>query len=226
MTALLTAEGLVRRYGDVRAVNEASLHIARGECVGLVGPSGGGKSTLAALLARLIDADAGRILLDGTDLAAVPARRAAQAPWRARVQMTFQDAGAALDPRARLADAVAVPLARLRGLRGATLRAAAAAALDAVGLDASLAGRRPHQLSGGQLARAGIARAIAPGPDLLILDEPTAALDVSAQASVLHHLAALRRERGMAMLLISHDTAVVRILCDRVLTMRAGRIAA
>jgi ABC-type dipeptide/oligopeptide/nickel transport system ATPase subunit len=226
MTMLLQVRGLTKSFGTLRAVDGVSLAIGRGEAVGLTGANGSGKSTLAALIARLLDPDAGTILFDGIDLAAPPARRAAHQAWRGRVQMVFQDAGAALDPRILARDAVAAPLARLCGLRGAALTAAAEQALDMVGLERTLFDRRPHQLSGGQLARVGLARAVALRPDLLILDEPTTALDVSVQAAILHLLHALRRELGMALLLISHDAEVVRLLCERVLVMRHGQIPA
>lgn len=228
MIPLLDVQALTKTFhtgaATRRAVDSVSFAVARGEAVGLVGESGAGKSTLGALIARLIDPDTGSILFDGTDLTATPARRAAGAPWRGRLQMVFQDAATAIDPRARVRDAVAAPLARLHGLRGAALARTVTEALDRVGLEPGLYDRRPHQLSGGQLARVGIARAVALRPDLLILDEPTAALDVSVQAGVLLLLDALRRELGMAYLFISHDLNVVRLICQHVLVMRHGRI--
>lgn len=219
---LLEVQGLGKRYGAVAAVREATFTLHAGEAVGLVGPSGCGKSTLALMLARLIPADQGRIRFDGQDIGAVPPARAARMPWRRRVQMVFQDPAAALNPRETARQAVATPLQRLCGLRGEALRAAAGAVLDRVGLESALYDRLPHQLSGGQRARVCIARAIAPDPDLLLLDEPTAALDVSVQAGVLHLLDGLRRERGLSVLFISHDAEVIRLTCSRVLRMQNG----
>ncbi|GGB28246.1 ABC transporter ATP-binding protein [Tistrella bauzanensis] len=228
---LLAVTGLVKTFSAggrppqrLHAVDGVDFTLARGQALGLVGESGCGKSTLAAMLARLTDPDRGRILFDGVDLTAVPARRAAHAPWRRRIQMVFQDAGDSLDPRLTAIEAVARPLARLNGLKGAALTRAAAEALDRVYLPASLFGRLPHQLSGGQLARVGLARAIAPGPELLILDEPTSALDVSIQAVILRLIDDLRRELGLACLFVSHDLNVVRMMCGQVLVMYLGRV--
>ncbi|WP_372052806.1 ABC transporter ATP-binding protein (plasmid) [Tistrella mobilis] len=234
MTVLLDVQGLHRRFrvpaaadrpaGWLHAVDDVSLTLGRGEALGLVGESGCGKTTLAGLVARLTDPDQGRILFDGQDLARLPARRAAHAPWRRRIQMVFQDPGESLDPRLTAIQAVMRPLRRLNGLTGAAAVTAARRALDRVHLPRSLHDRLPHQLSGGQLARVGIARAIAPGPDLLILDEPTSALDVSIQAVILNLLHDLRAELGLACLFVSHDLNVVRLVTDRVAVMYLGRV--
>ncbi len=221
---LVTVQGLAKSYPPLRAVDGVDFTIGRAEAVGLVGESGCGKSTLAAALARLIDPTVGRIEFAGQDIAAVPAWRAAKAPWRARLQMVVQDAADSLDPRATAAEAVAAPLRRLSGLSGAGLRARVAELFDQVHLPADLHDRLPHQLSGGQAARVGIARALGPRPNLLILDEPTASLDAALQAAMLRLLDNLRRDLGLAYLLISHDLDVVRHLCTRVMVMQAGRI--
>ena len=208
----------------LQAVDGVGFTLSRGEALGLVGESGCGKSTLAGLLARLADAHVGQILFDGIDLAATPATASAGAPWRHRIQMVFQDPLDSLDPRGTAFEAIAGPLRRLRGVRGDALHDAVHRAAEHAQLAPALLARRPHELSGGQAARVGIARALAPGPDLLILDEPTSALDVSVQAGVLALLDRLRRELGLALLFISHDLSVVRLLCQRVLVMREGRI--
>ncbi len=209
---------------QVHAVDDVSLVLHRGESLGLVGESGCGKSTLVRLIARLLDPTEGVIRFDGRELSLSPARRFAQDPARARIQVVFQDAGESINPRFTAADAIADPLRRLGGLRGAALSDKVAEAARLCGLEPALLGRFPHQLSGGQRARVGIARAIGPRPDLLILDEPTAALDVSVQVVVLKLLASLRATLGMAYVFVSHDLNVVRLLCDRVVVMYLGRV--
>jgi ABC-type glutathione transport system ATPase component len=216
--------GLAKRRRWLQAVDGVSFTLARGEAVGLVGESGCGKSTLVSLLARLSDPFSGRIVFDGIELAARPAACAARAPWRGRVQMVFQDPHDSLDPRRTAFDAIADPMRRLFGLNGDALRQRVLDVAQRVQLGTDLLQRRPHELSGGQAARVGIARALGPGPELLLLDEPTAALDVSVQAGVLALLDRLRRELGLAIVFVSHDLGVVRLLCDRVLVMREGRI--
>lgn len=209
------------------ALDGVSLDIERGEAVGLVGESGCGKSTLSAVLARLIDADSGQIRFDGQLISALPARDAARAPWRSRIQMVFQDPLDSLDPHASVFDAIADPLRQLAADRydtHASLHAQVARVAAQVGLPTLLLERRPHQLSGGQAARVGIARALVLKPDLLILDEPTSALDVSMQAVVLRLFDRLRRETGVSLLFVSHDLGVVRLLCQRAYVMRGGRI--
>jgi peptide/nickel transport system ATP-binding protein len=208
-----------------RAVGGISFTIAPGESVGLVGESGCGKSTTSMMVMRLIDQTAGRITFDGEDIGAVPARHFGTHEARRRIQMVFQDPTDSLNPRFTAARAIADPLLRLSGMtNGAALRARCEELAAAVGLPLSLLDRLPHQLSGGQKARVGIARAIALRPRLVILDEPTAALDVSVQAVVLNLLADLKEILGMSYLFVSHDLNVVRVLCDRVIVMHAGEI--
>jgi oligopeptide/dipeptide ABC transporter ATP-binding protein len=212
------------RGSMLHAVDDVSLEIRRGESVGLVGESGCGKSTLARLLARLHDPTDGRIVFDGADIGALPAARFARSPERARIQMVFQDPTDSLNPRFTAEEAIAEPLKLLASLGRGALRARVAELATQVGLPAELLARFPHQLSGGQKARVGIARALAVRPDLLILDEPTAALDVSVQAVVLQLLERLRRELGLSMIFVSHDLNVVRLLTERVAVMYLGEI--
>jgi len=208
-----------------RAVDGISFTVGRGESVGLVGESGCGKSTTSTMVMRLIDKTDGTILFDGEDIGAIPAGRFARLPQRRRIQMVFQDPTDSLNPRFTAARAIADPLLRLGGLkRRDAVRARCEELARQVGLPIDLLDRFPHQLSGGQKARVGIARAIALGPELTILDEPTAALDVSVQAVVLNLLQELKQSLGMSYLFVSHDLNVVRLLCDRVIVMQAGRI--
>lgn len=237
MNDLLEVRALNKRYPvgpgrrALHAVEAASFTIRRGESLGLVGESGSGKSTLARILARLIDATDGSIVFAGEELTALPAARVARSPWRARIQMVLQDPGDSLNPRCTAFQAIAEPMLRLDTATAPSRRAAGSVAervtelARQVGLPEALLGRFPHQLSGGQKARVGIARALAPGPELLILDEPTSALDVSVQATILHLLDRLRKELGISYLFVSHDLNVVRLMCERVLVMYLGRIA-
>jgi oligopeptide/dipeptide ABC transporter ATP-binding protein len=231
---LLRVEGLHKRYpvqgpgarkgALLHAVDDVTLDIAAGESVGLVGESGCGKSTLSRLLARLHDPTEGRITFDGEDLATMPALKFARLPQRASIQMVFQDPTDSLNPRFTAREAIGEPLKLLQGQRGAALDARVDEIAQQVGLPQELLPRFPHQLSGGQKARVGIARALAVKPRLLILDEPTAALDVSVQAVVLQLLARLRAELGLAYLFVSHDLNVVRLLTDRVAVMYLGKL--
>ncbi len=211
--------------GLFNAVDHVSLDLRAGESLGLVGESGCGKSTLSSIIARLIDATSGTVEFEGVDLTATPASDFARSPHRPAVQMVFQDPTESLNPRFTAFQSIADPLRRIAGVKGRQALGAKVEELSAkVGLPSALLGRFPHQLSGGQKARVGIARAIALDPRLLILDEPTSALDVSVQAVVLNLLADLRAELGMSYIFVSHDLTVVRLLCDRVIVMRQGKI--
>ncbi|MEA3025748.1 MAG: peptide/nickel transport system ATP-binding protein ddpF [Alphaproteobacteria bacterium] len=208
-----------------RAVDNISFTVNRGESVGLVGESGCGKSTTSTMVMRLIDKTDGTIMFDGEDIGEIPAKQFAKLPMRRRIQMVFQDPTDSLNPRFTAARAIADPILRLSEIRGRdAIRARCEELALQVGLPVDLLDRFPHQLSGGQKARVGIARAIALKPDLIILDEPTAALDVSVQAVVLNLLQDLKDSLGMSYLFVSHDLNVVRLLCDRVIVMKAGKI--
>ncbi len=209
------------KSGPVHAVRGISFSLKRGETLGLVGESGCGKSTTSSMIVRLLDPTSGQIVFNGEDLADAPARGFARDPRRAKIQMVFQDATDSLNPRHTSRQSIAEPLKRLgSGVHAGRIEEVA----DLVGLPLPLLDRFPHQLSGGQKARVGIARAIALDPDLLILDEPTAALDVSIQAVVLNLLIDLQARLGMSYLFVSHDLNVVRLLCDDVIVMQAGQI--
>jgi peptide/nickel transport system ATP-binding protein len=208
-----------------RAVDGISFSIGHGESVGLVGESGCGKSTTSMMVMRLLDQTSGLIQFDGEDIGAIAPANFARLPQRSRIQMVFQDPTDSLNPRFTAVRAIADPIMQLGDIRGRdALRTRCEELATMVGLPHNLLDRFPHQLSGGQKARVGIARAIALHPKLVILDEPTAALDVSVQAVVLNLLQDLKARLGMSYLFVSHDLNVVRLLCDRVIVMRAGRI--
>jgi len=209
----------------LHAVDDVSFVLGEGESIGLVGESGCGKSTLVRLITRMLDPTAGDIVFRGRNIGFIPARKFAETNFRSKIQMVFQDPTDSLNPRQTAFDTIAEPLKRLALVADrAALMARVADAANKVGLPPELLPRYPHQLSGGQKARVGIARAVVMKPDLLVLDEPTAALDVSVQATILNLLADLRRDLGMSYIFVSHDLNVVRMLCDRVIVMYLGRI--
>lgn len=208
-----------------RAVDGISFTVGHGESVGLVGESGCGKSTTSMMVMRLLDQTSGRIVFDGDEIGTILPQAFARLPLRKSIQMVFQDPTDSLNPRFTAARAIADPILQLGDIRRRDeLRARCEELAGLVGLPVDLLDRFPHQLSGGQKARVGIARAIALHPKLVILDEPTAALDVSVQAVVLNLLQDLKASMGMSYLFVSHDLNVVRLLCDRVIVMRSGRI--
>ena len=220
---LLDVRDLRVRFGPVRAVDGVSLAINRGPFgIALVGESGSGKTTVGRAILRLVPVSGGTIAFEGQDVLGLRGPRLRD--YRRAAQIVFQDADNSLDPRMRIGATIGEVLIA-HGLAG---RGAAgdrvAALLSEAALDPALASRYPHQLSGGQRQRVAIARALAVSPRLLVLDEPTSALDVTVQAEVLELLRELRDSRGMAILFVSHDLAVIAELCDRVAIMRAGEV--
>lgn len=206
----------------VRALAGVSLDLARGETLAVVGASGGGKSTLARVILRLVEPDRGRVLFSGRDWLGLGG--AALRRERRRLQMVFQDPLAAFNPRATIGRILTDPLAIHRLAATADPADAVAGLLARVGLSADLAARLPHELSGGQRQRVAIARALACEPDLIVLDEPVSALDVSVRAQILNLLHRVQVETGVAYLLISHDLAVVRAMAPRLAVIDQGAI--
>ncbi|MFN8589011.1 MAG: ABC transporter ATP-binding protein [Candidatus Eisenbacteria bacterium] len=222
--------GLFSSGRTVVAAEDVAFRIHRGEAVALVGESGSGKSTIARLLMRLEPADSGSALLDGEDVFAREPGRASLA-YRRRVQMVFQDPFGSLNPAHDIAHHLARPLLRLAPATGAArgakwAREQAIELLHTVGLEPAeeFVDRRPYELSGGQRQRVAIARALAASPDLLVADEPTSMLDVSIRMGILQLLAKLKRERGLAVLLITHDLASARYLAERIVVLYRGRV--
>ena len=214
----LAGEGLRVTFGDLVAVDDVSLAIDSGASVGLVGESGSGKTTVAKVLCGLQPADAGRVTFDGE---ALPRRRTV--PQRRAVQMVFQDPFGSLNPRRRIGSML-TELLRVHGLASGAERARALELMELVGLPGAALERYPAAFSGGQRQRIAIARALAAEPRILVADEPVSALDVSVQATVLRVFAQLRAELGIGLLLISHNLAVIQVLCESVAVMYLGRI--
>ena len=211
------------RQQTLRAVDGVSLGVAPGEALGIVGESGSGKSTLARAALQLLRPQSGRVVWFGREVDALAP--SAVRPLRRDVQVVFQDPLASLDPRMTAGEIVAEPLRVHRGdLDRAGRDAAVVRALELVRLDPALVTRYPHELSGGQCQRVGIARAMVTQPQLLVCDEPISALDVTVQEQIVNLLADLKREAGVAILFISHNLAVVRQLCDRILVLYLGRM--
>ncbi|MBB4065989.1 oligopeptide/dipeptide ABC transporter ATP-binding protein [Gellertiella hungarica] len=215
----MTGGGWFARPRSMTAVRSVNLTVGRGEVVGVVGESGCGKSTLARLILRLIEPTEGDITLGGTRLSGIG--QAELRRERRRMAMVFQDPYSSLDPRYTIAETLAEPF-RVHGLP--VTQQAISGMLEAVSLPASAALRYPHQMSGGQRQRIGIARALALRPEFVVLDEPTASLDVSIQAQIIELLAALREGFGLTYLFISHDLGLVRYFCDRIVVMYLGAV--
>ncbi|TNC16209.1 ATP-binding cassette domain-containing protein [Methylobacterium terricola] len=230
MTALLAAQGLGKAYaqGGWRRVPPRpvlagiDLAIAAGECVALIGRSGSGKSTLARLLMGLEAPDEGTVLFRGAPLAGLD--RGGLTTFRAAIQMVLQDPLSAVNPRHRVGRILAEPLRHLTDLPPASRAARVAKLLEMVGLDPEAESRLPGQLSGGQVQRIGLARALATRPALVILDEAVSNLDAPRQVDILDRLADLRRRHGTAFLLVTHDIRLARRFADRVVVLSEGRI--
>lgn len=217
MKPVLSVENLHVRYDDYRALDDVSVTVGQGESFGLVGESGSGKSTLLRAVAGLAPVREGTIHVDGQSL---KGSRRTRSFYR-KVQMVFQDPYGSLHPRQTVDRLLLEPLA-IHDIANAEPRIRRA--LDEVGLGPSFRFRYPHQMSGGQRQRVAIARALIVEPEILLLDEPTSALDASVQAEVLNLLEQVRRERRLTFVMVSHDLGVVTHICERMVTMRHGKI--
>ena len=213
--------GFIFRHPAITALDGIALTLSRGETLGIVGESGSGKSTLARCVIRLLDPDAGQVLLDGVDIA--QAKEKTLRPLRRRIQMVFQDPFSSLNPRQTVGDIITAG-PRAHGEDAKAARARAADMLRLVGLNPETMNRLPHEFSGGQRQRIGLARALMLKPDVLIADEPVSALDVTVQAQVLKLLDDVRCQMNLAMLFITHDMRVAAEICHRVMVMRHGRV--
>lgn len=224
---LLTISDVSKVYGNgaskLWAVRNASLAVARGECVAIVGESGSGKTTMARMIMGLVEPSEGKVLFDGEDVAAISRRRQNRQRLAGRVQMVFQDPRSSLDPTMKIGDIVAEPLV-IFGWSKPDIAVRVAEVLELVGLSQDHAQRLPGELSGGQRQRIGIARALSPRPELLLLDEPVASLDVSMQGQILRLLVDIKEKTNIAIVVIAHDLGVVRAIADRTVVMYSGRI--
>ena len=220
---ILSARGVSFRYpGSDAGLDDVSVEVRAGESVALVGESGSGKTTLARVLLGLLAPSAGEVLLDGEAVRA--SSTASMRTLRRSVQTVFQDPFSSLDPRMTIGASIAEPLHALGVSRGEEARARVREVLTDVGIDPARAGEYPGSFSGGQRQRIAIARALAPAPRVLIADEPVSALDMSTRASVMDLLGSITRERGMALVLVSHDLATVASTCDQIAVMQQGCI--
>ena len=211
-----------RQVGTIKAVDGINFDIRQGETLGLVGESGCGKSTTGRVILRLYDATAGRVILEGQDIATLKGEELRRI--RPRMQMVFQDPHASLNPRMTVGSIISEPIDEHGVLKGAEKNERVEELLEAVGLNPKFTNRYPHEFSGGQRQRIGIARALALNPDLIVCDEPIAALDVSIQAQVVNLLEDLQEQFGLTYLFISHDLSMIRHIADRVAVMYLGKV--
>jgi oligopeptide/dipeptide ABC transporter ATP-binding protein len=219
---ILEVNGLVKQFGRVHAVNGVDFHVAAGEAVGLVGESGSGKSTIGMLVTRLLAPTAGTIRFDERDITALP--EAEMRALRAKLQIVFQDPWGALNPRMTIGRALEEPLRLHTQLEKSDRTGRVRELAQRVHLPPATLERFPNELSGGQLQRVSIARALATQPKLIVLDEPTSSLDLSVRAGILKLLDEIRRESGVAIVFISHDLETVELVTDRVLVLYLGSV--
>ena len=214
-----------RKNEEFYAVRNVGFSLPKGECLGLVGETGAGKTTTCLTIARLLEVNSGQIFYEGNEISSIRPREFAKHELRPRLQMIFQDPTEALNPAYTAFKTIANPLIHLLKMKDKkAIRKRVTELADMAYFPVKLLDRYPHQLSGGEKARVGIARAFATKPDLILLDEPTSALDVSVQGGILILLEKLRKELNITYLFVSHDLSVVRLMCTRVMIMLQGEI--
>lgn len=218
----ITGGVLQRKVGDVKAVDDVSFQVFRGETLGLVGETGCGKTTVGRTMMRLYEPTAGEIIFEGIDLTALGEEQLRQT--RKRMQMVFQDPYASLNPRMTVGSIIRAPLDVHTNMSGKEKHARIQELLDIVGLNPDFVNRYPHEFSGGQRQRIGIARALALEPDLIVCDEPISSLDVSIQAQVVNLLEELQKRIGLTYVFIAHDLSMVRHISDRIAVMYLGKV--
>ncbi len=223
---LLAVRGLEKQFatksGTVKAVDDVSFEVRRGEILGIVGESGSGKTTAGRAILRLVEPTSGEAIFDGVDLFKLSEKELRA--YRRRLQIIFQDPYSSLNPRMRVGDIIGEAIDTHALAKGQARKARIEELLVRVGLSAEHARRYPNEFSGGQRQRIGIARALAVEPELIIADEPVSALDVSVQAQVLNLIQQLQRDLGLTMVFISHDLTVVEYLCDQIVVLYLGRV--
>jgi ABC-type oligopeptide transport system ATPase subunit len=217
-----SAPSLFGRGSEFVAVEGAGFQVERGETFGLIGESGSGKTTVGRMLLRLLEATSGYVEFDGYEVLGLSGPRLRE--LRQRMQIVFQDSGSAFNPRLPVGEQVAFPMRKFRLHPEKEIRGRVVELLEHVGLQGDQAQRYPHEFSGGQRQRLGIARALAAQPDFVVLDEPTSALDVSVQGQILNLLCDLQEERGLTLILISHNLAVIQHMCDHAAVMHQGHV--
>lgn len=226
MSIILEADHLTKVFHKkgsepVKAVNDVSFQLRKGETLGIVGESGSGKSTLAKQLTRLIDSSSGALKFNGKDITSHKGRELKEV--YGKIQMVFQNPVSSFDPRRTLGDGISESL-RNRGMKKQEIDRRVREVLKQCGLEEEFAGRYPHEVSGGQCQRAAIARALAVEPEILICDEATSALDVTIQKQIMELLQELKEKHGLSFLFICHNLALVQMFCDRVIVLQDGRI--
>ncbi|MCX5726277.1 MAG: ATP-binding cassette domain-containing protein [Candidatus Saganbacteria bacterium] len=218
-TKLLEVKNLIKYFGKIKAVDDVSISVNKGETLGLVGESGSGKSTIARLILKLIEPTSGEILFKEKNVLGLKGKELKS--FREKAQIVFQDPFTSLNPRMTIGEMIGEPI-KIHNLEASKDRTSEL--LELVGLKRDYAKRYPHELSGGERQRVGVARALSLNPEFIVADEPVSSLDVSVQAQILNLLKDLQERMNLTYLFIAHDLSVVRFMCDRIVVIQAGKI--